>query len=154
MAIVLPDAILGAPSLAYVRHWILDHCRLVASVDLHPDTFQPRNGTQTSVLLLQRKTVEDRARELRQGGVSDYEIFMAQVHAIGHDKRGSTVYRRNEDGEELLFPATRNTVLQLDRAASGDVSVRSQPKQRERDDDTPRIAEEFLEWKAEAVLGW
>ena len=154
MAIVLPDAILGAPSLAYVRQWILDHCRLVASVDLHPDTFQPRNGTQTSVLVLQRKTAEDRARELRQGGVSDYEIFMAQVHAIGHDKRGNTVYRRNEDGEELLFPATQNTVLQLDRAASGDVSVRPQPKLRERDDDTPRIAEEFVEWKAEAVLGW
>ena len=91
MAIVLPDAILGAPSLAYVRQWILDHCRLVASVDLHPDTFQPHNGTQTSVLLLQRKTVDDRARELRQGGVSDYEIFMAQVLAIGHDKRGNAV---------------------------------------------------------------
>ena len=154
MAIVLPDSILGAPSLAYVRRWILDNCRLVASVDLHPDTFQPRNGTQTSVLILQRKTAADRARELRQGGVDDYEIFMAQVHAIGHDKRGNTVYRRNQDGEELLFPVTRDNVLQLDRTASGDVSVRPQPKQRVRADDTPQIAQEFLAWKAEAILGW
>src|SRR5882724_10054683 len=59
MAIVLPDAILGAPGLEYVRQWIMTHCRLVASIDLHPDTFQPGNGTQTSVMILQRKTEED-----------------------------------------------------------------------------------------------
>ena len=52
LAIVLPDGILGNPKLDYVRHWILTYCRVVASVDMHPDTFQPRNGTQTSVLVL------------------------------------------------------------------------------------------------------
>ena len=154
MVIVLPDAILGAPGLAYVRQWILDHCRLVGSIDLHPDTFQPRNGTQTSVLVLQRKTDADLARESIQGGTADYEVFMAQVHAIGHDKRGNTVYRRNHEGEELLFPVSESTVLHLDRLASGEVSVRPQSKQRVRDDDTPRIADEFLEWKTDVVLGW
>lgn len=154
MAIVLPDAILGAPSLAYVRQWILDHCRLIASVDLHPDTFQPRNGTQTSVLILQRKTDDDVARESRQGGISDYEIFMAQVEAIGHDKRGKKVYRRNADGEELLFPANEQNAVQMERAASGDVSVRPLPKVKLEDDDTLQVADEFLEWKTRVVLGW
>ncbi|MBD1943357.1 N-6 DNA methylase [Coleofasciculus sp. FACHB-712] len=105
MAIVLPDAILGAPGLLYVRYWMLTHCRIVASIDLHPDTFQPRNGTQTSVLLLQKKTEEEMNRETMQRQIRDYEIFMAQVNAIGHDKRGNKVYKRNEDGEEILVPA-------------------------------------------------
>src|SRR5207245_86366 len=59
MAIVLPDAILGAPGLAYVREWILQNMRVLASIDLHPDTFQPGNSTQTSLLVLQRKTAKE-----------------------------------------------------------------------------------------------
>jgi len=65
--------------------WIMRHCRLVASIDLHPDTFQPGNGTQTSVMILQRKDDEDMEREALQRKVGDYEVFMAQVRAMGHD---------------------------------------------------------------------
>lgn len=41
VAMVLPDGILGAPGLGYVREWILTHTQVLASIDLHPDTFQP-----------------------------------------------------------------------------------------------------------------
>jgi type I restriction enzyme M protein len=153
MAIVLPDAILGAPGLLYVRHWMLTHCRIIASVDLHPDTFQPRNGTQTSVLFLQKKTEEEMNQEAIQGQILDYEIFMAQVNAIGHDKRGNTLYKRNQDGEEILYPAAE-TVPLLERTATGDATVRPLPRQKIVDDDTPQVAEEFLDWKQQAVLGW
>ena len=44
MGIVLPDNILGAPGLGYVREWIVAHHRVVASVDLHADTFQSDDG--------------------------------------------------------------------------------------------------------------
>jgi type I restriction enzyme M protein len=154
MAIVLPDAILGAPGLAYVRHWILRHCKLIASIDLHPDTFQPRNGTQTSVLVLQRKTKEELHQESLQQGLLDYDIFMAQVHAIGHDKRGNTMYQRNLDGEEILAPADEQRTAILERTSSGEPTVRAQPRQKVIDDDTPLIADEFLEWKKQEVLGW
>jgi type I restriction enzyme M protein len=154
MVIVLPDAILGAPGLAYVRAWMLRYCRLVASVDLHPDTFQPRNGTQTSVLLLQRKTDAELMRDARQGRISDYEIFMAQVNAIGHDKRGNTVFKRNEEGAEILVPFDQSKAALLERAADGSASVRPLPRERVIDDDTPEIAAEFSEWKTKAVLGW
>ncbi|MDR4484750.1 MAG: N-6 DNA methylase [Nitrospirales bacterium] len=155
MAIVLPDAILGAPGLGYVREWILETSRVIASVDLHPDTFQPRNGTQTSILILQRKTEKEMTREAKQGGLSDYEIFMAQVDAIGHDKRGNRIFRRNEDGEEILVPSEEDeTVAVLERVGSGDASVRSLPRQKVLDDDTPFIADEFLRWKQQVVLGW
>ena len=53
MGIVLPDSILGSPGLGYIREWLIQNHRIIASIDLHVDTFQPRNGTQTSVLFLQ-----------------------------------------------------------------------------------------------------
>lgn len=151
MAIVLPDAILGAPGLAYVRYWILTHCRLVASIDLHPDTFQPRNGTQTSVLLLQRKTDREMREEERTGQLRDYEIFMSDVQAIGHDKRGNRLFKRNADGEEILEAVA---VTVLERTATGKSTARLQPRRKILDDDTPAVARDFLAWKQEAVLGW
>lgn len=150
MGIVLPDAILGAPGLTYVRHWMIKHCRIVASIDLHPDTFQPRNGTQTSVLILQKKTEAEINRDL----TPDYEIFMAQVQAIGHDKRGNTVYRRNEEGEEILVPADPESVPLIERTATGEGTVRPLPRQKVEDDDTLLVADEFLVWKKQVVLGW
>jgi len=155
LAIVLPDAILGAPGLAYVRHWILRHCRLVASIDLHPDTFQPRNGTQTSVLVLQRKSEAEIRREVMQRQLTDYEIFLAQIMAMGHDKRGNTVYRRTQDGEEIWVPGEANDSTELfEQTAKGEITKRSLPPHKIVDDDTPAVADEFLSWKQSAVLGW
>ncbi len=151
MAIVLPDSILGAPGLLYVRQWMLKYCRIVASIDLHPDTFQPRNGTQTSVLLLQRKSELEISQEAIAGQVRDYNIFMAQIAAIGHDKRGSIVFRRNEDGEEILEQVN---VTRVDHTAAGFVTTRPLPRRKVVDDDTPGVATEFLTWKQQAVLGW
>jgi type I restriction enzyme M protein len=150
MGIVLPDAILGAPGLLYVRYWMIKHCRIVASIDLHPDTFQPRNGTQTSVLILQKKTEE----EINRGTMPDYEIFMAQVKAVGHDKRGNTVYRRNEEGEEILVPAAPESVPLIERMATGEGTVRPLPRQKVEDDDTDFVDNEFIDWKKQVVLGW
>lgn len=154
MAIVLPDAILGAPGLTYVRQWILAHCRVVASVDLHPDTFQPRNGTQTSVLVLQKKSEIEITKERIQGQLDDYDIFMAQVRAVGHDKRGNNVFRRNEDGEEILVPQDPDKATILERTASGQATARPLKPMKVSDDDTPYVAEDFLAWKSGVVLGW
>lgn len=150
MGIVLPDAILGAPGLLYVRQWMIKHCRIVASIDLHPDTFQPRNGTQTSVLILQKKT----ENEINRASTPDYEIFMAQVKAIGHDKRGKTTYRRNEEGEEILVPADPESIPLIERTASGDGTARPMPQEKVEDDDTSLVANEFILWKRQMVLGW
>jgi len=152
MAIVLPDGVLGNPQLGYVRWWILRRFRVVASVDLHPDTFQPRNGTQTSVLILQRKSADDVSHEERQGRLDDYRIFMAQVRAIGHDKRGNTLYVRNEEGEEILFPPGEDASLLV--LGDDGAQRRGMPPAKRVDDDTPKVAEAFLEWKTDEVLGW
>ncbi|MGZ8159763.1 MAG: hypothetical protein ACXWT4_13245 [Methylobacter sp.] len=154
MAIVLPDGILGNPALEYVRYWMMTHCRIVASIDLHPDTFQPRNGTQTSILVLQRKTTEEIRKEEKQRQLDDYEIFMAQTLAIGHDKRGNVLYRRNEDGEEILFPPEGEDTELFEFGSDGEASKRVLRPSKLVDDDTPVVAKEFLAWKRAAVLGW
>lgn len=66
------------------------------------DTFQPHNGTQTSVLILQKKSPEEILSE-EQHGIIDYEIFMAQVEKVGHDKRGNATFKRDDDGREILL---------------------------------------------------
>ncbi|WP_425503948.1 N-6 DNA methylase [Cerasicoccus frondis] len=154
LAIVLPDAILGAPGLEYVRYWILTHFRLVASIDLHPDTFQPRNGTQTSVLVLQRKTEAERQAEAVSRKIANYEVFMAQVNACGHDKRGNKLYKRDLDGNLLMEQreVERTELYEFD--AHGTVTKRRLASQHVEDDDSPAVALEFLDWKPKQLLGW
>ena len=100
MGIVLPDSILGSPGLGYIREWLIQNHRIIASIDLHVDTFQPRNGTQTSVLFLQKKTAKQKAREEVTGQMADYNIFMAMVERVGHDKRGNPIFKRDVEGNE------------------------------------------------------
>jgi len=117
MGIILPDSILGSPGLGYIRTWILKNCKILASFDLHADTFQPHNGTQTSVLILQKK--------LPNETFNDYEIFMAMVEKVGHDKRGNQIFKRDDDGNEIL-----------------DDKGEKIP-----DDETAAVAKTYLDWK-------
>ncbi len=107
MGIVLPDSILGSPGLGYIRAWLIRNHKILASIDLHADTFQPHNGTQTSVLILQKKSPAEIANEERNG-IDDYEIFMAQVERVGHDKRGNATFKRDDDGREILLDDKKN----------------------------------------------
>jgi type I restriction enzyme M protein len=145
-AIVLPDGILGSPGLGYVREWILKHCRVLASVDLHPDTFQPHVSVQTSVLILQRKTSEQIALEEAAGKYSDYHVFMAVADHIGHDKRGNVTYVRDRAGNEIVEEVNENTKEYED----GKPVYRSQRTQRKVvDDNTLQIAQAFRTWLSE-----
>jgi type I restriction enzyme M protein len=102
LCIVLPDSILGAPGLGYVREWILRETRVVASIDLHPDAFQPKNSTQTSLLVLQRKGERQKDHEIESRRRQPYEIFMALANHVGHDKRGNTTYVRDSEGNVIV----------------------------------------------------
>ena len=145
LAIVLPDGILGAPSLAYVREWILENTRILASIDLHPDTFQPGNSTQTSLLVLERKDVYEIELERAAGEKMDYPVFMALANRIGHDKRGNTKFVRDAAGNEIV-ETRRERVREVH---NGEVVYRTVGvSQKVRDDNTQQIAELFREWLA------
>ena len=153
MGIVLPDNILGAPGLGYIREWLIKNHRIIASVDLHVDTFQPRNGTQTSVLFLQKKTQEQKDIEEKSGTMADYNIFMAMVEKVGHDKRGNPTFKRDKEGNEILVPDT-NSVLVLGTTGEDDRTVSHEQKRKVEDDQTPDVPAIFTEWKTKEGLAW
>jgi type I restriction enzyme M protein len=80
MGIVLPDGILGNITDGYIRKFILDKAKILAVVDMPPETFQPSTSTKTSLLFLQKKKEDEK--------VENYPIFMAVAEKCGHDRRG------------------------------------------------------------------
>jgi len=118
LGIVLPDSILGNPGYAYLRYWILQNCQVLASVDLPVETFLPRTGTQTSVLILRRKSEQEKLMESMSGEIAHYKIFMANVKKVGKDRRNI-----------LDFLPTVETTGRIV------------------DDELPKVAEEFLKNK-------
>lgn len=142
-AIVLPDGILGSPGLGYVREWILRNTTILASIDLHPDTFQPFVSIQTSVLVLQRKTQEQIDLETAAGQISDYDIFMAVANHVGHDKRGQDTYVRDEKGNEL-FAEVEKDVWEFENGVR--VIRKHKLQTKILDDNTNQIAELFRQW--------
>lgn len=141
MAIVLPDNILGAPGLGYIRQWLLTEAKIIASVDLDSDTFQPHTGVQTSILILQKKTDAEKLADLK-GGLQPYNIFMAKVDKVGHDKRGVNTYVRDENGDEILVESGK-----MDK--DGNPELEKVP-----DDQTLDIPEIFATWKREEGIAW
>jgi type I restriction enzyme M protein len=153
LGIVLPDSILGAPGLGYIREWLIKNTHIVASLDLHADTFQPRNGTQTSVLLLQKKTQKQVDKEEKTGIMVDYNIFMVMLEKIGHDKRGNPIFKRDKEGNEILVPDTDN-ILVLGETADGNRTVSREQKKKLDDDQTYEVPAIFKEWKTREGISW
>ena len=145
-AIVLPDGILGSPGLGYVREWILRNARILASLDLHPDTFQPFVSIQTSVLVLERKSDEQVSLERAAREMNDYQIFMAVANHIGHDKRGVKSYVRDRKGNEVM-----EVVEHLVKEWNDGVPTyqRQTTSRKVVDDNTQQIAQEFQSWLSE-----
>ena len=153
LAIVLPDSILGNPGLIFIRQWLIEKTHIIASADLHADTFQPRNGTQTSVLIVQKKTKEEIQTEQRDAKIKPYNIFMAIVEKIGHDKRGNTIFKCDEYGNEIWEPEESN-VFRMDKTAEGDVAVKTERKKPVIDDQSDEVPAVFKQWKQQEGIPW
>ena len=138
VAMVLPDGILGNPGLGFVRQWLLENTVIMASVDMHPDTFQPGTSVQTSVLVVRRKSDEEKRY------MPEYNAFFAICDHIGHDKRGNTIYIRDEDGYEVVAEIEDAVAIDADRLDEESFTTQS----RVVDDNTGQIAEAFRTWAA------
>jgi type I restriction enzyme M protein len=145
-AMVLPDGILGSPGLGYVREWILRHTRVLASIDLHPDTFQPLVSIQTSLLVLERKDPKLVDLEQAAGKMNDYQVFMAVANHVGHDKRGHRTYVRDRHGNEIIQEIEKSVLEYVDGTP-----VYKPQRIREKivDDNTQQIAQHFRAWLSE-----
>lgn len=147
LAIVLPDSILSNPGLAVLRRWILKKARIIASVDLPQVTFEPYTGTQTSVLLLQKKTEAEIQLEEQLVKPKDYQIFMTMPQAVGHDRRGNVHYLRTPEGELIEYEEERL----VSRRISDGSQVVEHRRQRKRvvHDDLPEVVRYFAAWLQE-----
>lgn len=145
MAMVIPNGILNNPGLAYVRHWLLTHVQVLAVVDMHRDLFQPKNDTQTSMVLMRRLDDSEVAKAQETG--LDYPLFMAVAEKIGHDKRGNVIYRRTEDGEDVLVSRTE-TVSDIDQSTGEEVLREITITERQVEDELPEAALAYRAWLA------
>lgn len=135
MAIVLPDGILGNPNTEYVRSWILERFKILASVDLPIETFLPQVGVQASLLFLQKKKAQYEDAE--------YDVFMAIAETVGKDRRGVPIYERDEDGAEMLFDEIKETLVSensIERIKRRNVKIKHL------DDDLPKITKAYFEF--------
>lgn len=146
MAIVLPDSILSNPGLDFIRHWLLKRCRIVASIDLPVETFLAfgGTGTQTSVLILEKKSQEEMRYEEKGQRMQDYEVFMALCKTAGYDRRGNDLWLRTPEGEIIEREAETEVIT---RTRDGMVIFEPRKQQRRiRDDEIAQVAPVFGEW--------
>lgn len=146
MAIVIPNGILNNPRLGYLRQWLLDHTQILAVVDMARELFQPKNDTQTSMVLMRRLA----PNEIAQAKASrlDYPCFMAWTQKVGHDKRGNTIYRRNEQGEDIVV-VRKEAQTERDPTTGEQTITELEVKEVLVDDELPEVAESYLHWLVE-----
>ena len=93
MVIVLPKQNLSGAKEESVefRKWLLKRVQITAIVDLPREAFQPHTGTKTSLVFLKKvRNIPD-----------NYPIFMAVSEAVGHDRRGLPLYKKDSNGTDL-----------------------------------------------------
>lgn len=102
MIIVLPRQNLSGAENASVelRKWLLKKAKVYAVVDLPREAFQPHTGTKTSLVFIEKvKNPEE-----------NYPIFMAVSEAVGHDRRGNPIYKKDDNGK-LLMAENGNPII-------------------------------------------
>ena len=100
MAVVLPQGRFNNATDQRVREFIMNRCRILAVVGLHPNTFKPHTGTKTSVLFVQKWNDDPDAGPLCPKG-DDYNIFFATQKVESVSNSGEKVYARRDDGSLL-----------------------------------------------------
>ncbi|SDU16820.1 N-6 DNA methylase [Jiangella alkaliphila] len=145
-AIVIPNGILNNPALGYVRTWLMENVQLLGVVDMARELFQPKNDTQTSMVLGRRLSADERAAAA--DGKLDYPVFMAVAERIGHDKRGNILYRRTETGEDVTITRVE-TVAAIDPKTGEEILQNVEVSERQIDDELADVATAYLRWLGE-----
>jgi type I restriction enzyme M protein len=68
-------------------------------------------------------------------------------------KRGNTLFKRDEHGNEIWVPEEAN-VLEVEKTAEGDVTVKTENRTRVIDDQSCEVPAVFAEWKRQEGLLW
>ena len=99
----------------------------------------------TSLLFLKKKPADVVKREAMVGA-ADYPVFMAVAERVGFDRRGSTLYKRSPDGQEIT---EEEEYVETITVGERKVSRRLRRKKSVVDDDLPRITERYHAFRQE-----
>jgi type I restriction enzyme M protein len=105
------------------------------------------------VLILQKKTQQQINDEDIRGTMANYNIFMAMVEKVGHDKRGNPLFKRDKERNEILVPDHNNEIV-MDTTAEGDVTAALERKKKLEDDQTSEVPSIFAKWKQKEGIAW
>ena len=97
MAVVLPQGRFNNSSDKNIREYIAERCRILAVVGLHGNVFKPHTGTKTSVLLVQKWTVETDINPSLCPKREDYPIFFATMQEPSKDNSGEKIFVKKKD---------------------------------------------------------
>lgn len=97
MAKVIPDTILTSSTHEYVREYIKTNARILGMISLPRETFIPHGaGSKTTLLFLQKLPKEQIEK------LGDYVLFRSICEKIGYDRRGRTIFNRDDFGDLIL----------------------------------------------------
>jgi len=151
VGILLPDGLLGNPGDEHVRWWILRNCQVEASVDFPVEPFISTvkefglTPAMCSLLVLRRRSHD----ELIQAQHPEYKVFMALIDRAGMDRKGTPLFQRAPDGEELIFS---DEVFERVREG-GDVKVKRVVRRiRKIDDDLPVVADKYKVFRSSGAV--
>jgi type I restriction enzyme M protein len=84
MAMVLPQGRLNNISDSRIRDFILERARLLAVVGLHPNTFKPHTSTKTSVIVLQKYTLDqlEALRKARSRHLPQWQDHLSELQGL------------------------------------------------------------------------
>ena len=85
LCIILPETVFHAPSLGYLRQFLLNGNNVQAIIDLPHNTFRPHCNAKTCLLVL------------RKGERQQAHVIMATPKEMGHDHAGRVLYRPGTD---------------------------------------------------------
>jgi type I restriction enzyme M protein len=100
-AIVLPQGRFNNVSDAYLRKFVNNQARILASVSLHVNTFKPHANIKTSVIFLQKWNDDPKLGEVCKKR-ADYPIFFARSERSGKDNLGNYSYQIGPDNAPAL----------------------------------------------------
>jgi len=98
LGIVLPEAVFGMPTYAYVVRFLEQRTRILGIISMPEALFKTsgKGGTHAKVCIVFLENTPPLGGE-------DYKIFMAEAKWCGHDSRGNPTVRKDASGAEVLL---------------------------------------------------
>lgn len=144
IAIVTPDSIVTNPSYVFIRHWILLKFRIIASIALPTEMFEPSTGTQTSLLVMRKRDIAFSDIEELKKVAGNEHVFISSPRKIGHDLRGNDILLRDPTGDIIYHKTTRKKFI---RDVTGNWKEDEiEIQEPVIDDDLPRVYADFVKW--------